>query len=70
MKAGILWQKNCHKGALWVNRSQNKLNRAVKVVKTTVKEAAKDYKSLDKMEPLKINKDMSTKEKMVMGGIQ
>ncbi|MGE7753339.1 zincin-like metallopeptidase toxin domain-containing protein [Lysinibacillus fusiformis] len=40
----------------------------VKEVKAAAKEAVKVYKSLDKMEPLKISKDMSKKEKFLRTG--
>lgn len=41
---------------------------AVKEVKKATKEAVKVYQSLEKMEPLKITKDMSDKEKCLRAG--
>ncbi|MEA0554853.1 hypothetical protein U1P98_09715 [Lysinibacillus irui] len=69
VKRAVLAGKKTYKQA--VNKTKavyNQTKQAVKEVKVAAKEAVKVYKSLDKMEPLKINKDMSTKEKILRTG--
>nr|WP_243432723.1 zincin-like metallopeptidase toxin domain-containing protein [Lysinibacillus sphaericus] len=69
VKSAVLAGKKTYKQV--VNKTKavyNQTKQVVKEVKAAAKEAVKVYKSLDKMEPLKISKDMSKKEKFLRTG--
>ena len=51
-------------------KTYTKVKQAVKEVKATVKKAVVVYKSLDKIEPPKPTKDMSTKERLLLAGME
>ncbi|MFY0521523.1 hypothetical protein ACOMCU_27470 [Lysinibacillus sp. UGB7] len=51
-------------------KTYTKVKQAVKEVKAKVKKAVVVYKSLDKIEPPKPTKDMSTKERLLLAGME